>query len=261
MEFRPCIDIHNGKVKQIVGSSLKDEGNSAEENFVSDRNAAFYAGLYRDMGLCGGHVIILNSRDSEFYDVSAKEAFGALRAFPGGMQAGGGIDDLNAGSFLDAGASHVIVTSFVFREGRIDVRNLEKMTAAVGKEHLCLDLSCRKKKSGDVCGNDYFVVTDRWQKYTDVIVNEETLCKLAGYCDEFLVHAVDAEGKQQGIDDGIIKELLKSPVPVTYAGGIGRYADISHIREAGMGRINVTAGSAMKLFGGTLDLQEVLRIL
>lgn len=257
MEFRPCIDIHNGKVKQIVGSSLRDEGNAASENYVSGEGARHFAELYRMRGLKGGHVIILNSRNSEYYKASAGEAFEALRAYPGGLQAGGGIDDTNCGDFLDAGASHVIVTSFVFRDGLINEDNLERMAGAAGREHLCLDLSCRKRDGG----SDYFVVTDRWQKYTDVRVDEGLLQHLAGKCSEFLVHAVDAEGKQQGIADDLIPVLLRSPIPVTYAGGIGKYSDIEHLRDIGCGRINVTAGSAMKIFGGTLDLDAVLRIL
>ena len=255
MKFRPCIDIHNGKVKQIVGSSLRDEGNSADENFVSEKDAGYFAGLYRDLGLKGGHVIILNSRDSEYYAASRQQAIKALGTYRGGMMAGGGINDLNAAEFIEAGASHVIVTSFVFRDGMIDAGNLDRLVKAVGREHLCLDLSCRKK------GSDYFVVTDRWQKFTDEKVNSETLCKLAEKCDEFLVHAVDAEGKQAGIDEDLLEILTSSVIPVTYAGGIGSTDDIIRIREAGDGRINATAGSALKIFGGSIDLQDILRVL
>ena len=253
MEFRPCIDIHNGKVKQIVGGSLKDEGNQARENFVSGQDAAFYAKLYRDAGLKGGHIILLNSVDSEFYEETKKQAFKALSTFPGGMQIGGGITPENAGNFLEAGASHVIVTSYVFREGRIHYDRLKKMRAAVGKEHLVLDLSCKYSEQG------YLVVTDRWQKLTEERVDEALLDKLADSCDEFLVHAVDVEGKSEGIEEKLVKLLGDwGKRPVTYAGGVHSYEDLELLRELGQDRLNVTIGSALDLFGGKLQWEKVL---
>lgn len=253
MEFRPCIDIHNGKVKQIVGGSLKDEGNQARENFVSGQDAAFYAKLYRDAGLKGGHIILLNSVESEFYEETKKQAFKALSTFPGGMQIGGGITPENAGSFLEAGASHVIVTSYVFREGRIHYDRLKKMRAAVGKEHLVLDLSCKYSEQG------YLVVTDRWQKLTEERVDEALLDKLADFCDEFLVHAVDVEGKSEGIEEKLVKLLGDwGKRPVTYAGGVHSYEDLELLRELGQNRLNVTIGSALDLFGGKLQWEKVL---
>ena len=161
MRFRPCIDIHNGKVKQIIGGSLRDTGNQAQENFVSQQDGAFYASLYKEKDLKGGHIILLNRADSEYFEATRKQAFLALGAYPGGLQLGGGVTPDNAAEYLNAGASHVIVTSYVFRDGHISWENLEKMVQAVGKEHLVLDLSCRKK------GNAYYVVTDRWQKFTE----------------------------------------------------------------------------------------------
>jgi phosphoribosylformimino-5-aminoimidazole carboxamide ribotide isomerase len=183
MEFRPCIDIHNGKVKQIVGGSLKDEGNMADENFVSGQDAAFYAELYKKEGFCGGHIILLNARDSEYYEATKKQAMGALQAYPGGLQVGGGITAENAEEFLTAGASHVIVTSYVFCDGQIQMDRLKKLRDTVGKEHLVLDLSCRKKDG------KYYIVTDRWQRFTEQMITEDLLEQLAGYCDEFLIHA------------------------------------------------------------------------
>ena len=253
MRFRPCIDIHNGRVKQIVGSSLKDDGDSADENYVSDRDSAYYASLYREMGLDGGHVILLNSRDSEYYGATREQALSALKAYPGGMMAGGGITPENAGEYLDAGANHVIVTSYVFNGGRIDTDALEAMRKAVGREHLCLDLSCRLK------GKEHFIVTDRWQKFTDEKLDKGILDFFADYADEFLVHAVDTEGKQQGIDEKILPVLAESPVPVTYAGGVGSLEDIVRLKEAGGGRIDVTVGSALSIFGGTLEIEEIIR--
>ena len=164
MKFRPCIDIHNGKVKQIVGGSLKDAGDTASENFVSEKDAAWYARFYQKDGIRGGHVILLNGADSPYYEETKKQAKQALTAYPGGLQIGGGIRDTNAKEYLDAGASHVIVTSFVFKDGRFHPENLEKMVKAVGREHLVLDVSCRKKD-----GN-YYIVTDRWQKFTEVVL-------------------------------------------------------------------------------------------
>ncbi len=255
MQFRPCIDIHNGKVKQIVGSSLRDEGDSASENFVSEKGAAYYAGLYKERNLSGGHVILLNSVDSPYYEETKREALSALKGFPGGMQIGGGITDKNAAEFLDAGASHVIVTSFVFRNGIFDRDNLKRLQSAVGREKIVLDLSCRKKTPD----GPYYVVTDRWQKYTDHEVNEETLSELAKECDEFLVHAVDVEGKGAGIDPVLVRILSKvESIPVTYAGGVRSLSDVGSLRENGGNRVNFTVGSALKLFGGTLDLDSLM---
>ena len=259
MEFRPCIDIHNGKVKQIVGGTLRDEGNRAAENFVSEQDAPFYAGLYRRYHLRNGHVILLNSRDSSYYEETKKQAESALRAWPGGLQAGGGITPENAAEFLDAGASNVIVTSYVFRDGHIDRERLDRMVAAVGKDRLVLDLSCRKKNGR------YYIVTDRWQKFTDTEVTAETLTELEFFCDEFLIHAADVEGKAHGVERGLIPVLAAAAeaqaenFPITYAGGIGSFEDLDWIRETGHGRINVTIGSALDIFGGSMKFEEVLR--
>lgn len=253
MEFRPCIDIHNGKVKQIVGGSLKDAGDFAEENFVTEKDAADFARLYKRKGLRGGHIILLNAVDSEYYGATKKQALAALAAYPGGMQAGGGITADNAEEFLEAGASHVIVTSWVFAGGVIHYDRLERLREAVGKEHLVLDVSCRRR------GNDYYVVTDRWQRWTIERVTHEFLDRLADYADEFLIHAVDVEGRAQGIERPLVK-LLGSwrGIPVTYAGGVAGFEDLEALRELGQERVNVTIGSALDLFGGSMDFDEVL---
>ena len=253
MEFRPCIDIHNGKVKQIVGGTLRDTGNTAEENFVSEQDAAYYAKLYEKAGLRGGHVILLNPPDSGYYAATKKQALDALRAYPGGLQAGGGMTPENAQEFLEAGASHVIVTSYVFREGRIHYENLHKMERAVGKEHLVLDLSCRKKNGA------YYIVTDRWQRFTEEIVSEELLEKLSQYCDEFLVHAADVEGKAAGIETGLAELLGRwGKLPITYAGGVADFADLEQLRRLGKNRLHITIGSALDLFGGSMAYEKVL---
>ncbi|MDE6926264.1 MAG: phosphoribosylformimino-5-aminoimidazole carboxamide ribotide isomerase [Acetatifactor sp.] len=255
MEFRPCIDIHNGKVKQIVGGSLRDEGDQAEENFVARQDAAYFAEIYRRSGLKGGHIILLNARGSEYYEASRRQAFAALEAYPGGLQIGGGITVDNAEEYLRAGASHVIVTSHVFQNGRIHYDKLEKIMAAVGKEHLVLDVSCKMTEDG------YRVVTDRWQKLTEEKVNMELLDRLSGYCDEFLIHAVDVEGKAQGIERNLAAMLGQwGKKPVTYAGGVHSYEDLRQLRESGKDCLNVTIGSALDLFGGSLKWEKVLEI-
>lgn len=250
MRFRPCIDIHNGKVKQIVGSSLKDAGSEAVDNFVSERTADWYASLYKAHGLRGGHVIILNPAGSEHYEADLAQARLALGAYEGGLQIGGGVTDENAKSFLDMGASHVIVTSFVFKGGRVDLDRLKRLAALTGKERLVLDLSCKKR------GDRYFIVTDRWQNFTDVELNAATMEKLSAYCAEFLVHAADAEGKQNGIESAAAEILKDSPIPCTYAGGIASFDDVRLLESIGGGRIDFTIGSALDLFGGKLSFEQ-----
>ena len=255
MKFRPCIDIHNGKVKQIVGGSLKDAGDQARENFVSQQDGAFYASLYKEKGLKGGHIILLNSADSQYFEDTRKQAFLALEAYPGGLQLGGGVNPENAGMYLDAGASHVIVTSYVFKDGNISWENLDKMVKAVGREHLVLDLSCRKK------GDAYYVVTDRWQKFTQQQVTLELMEKLGSFCDEFLVHAVDVEGKANGIEVPLASLLGKyDGRPVTYAGGVGSMEDIQILKEAADGKLDVTVGSALDLFGGKIPFEMLVSL-
>lgn len=254
MQFRPCIDIHNGKVKQIVGSSLRDAGNFTKDNFVAEQDADYFARYYKERNITGGHVILLNKSGSEFFEETKRQALLALQAFPGGLQIGGGICRENAEEYLDAGASHVIVTSYVFEGGEIRYDKLKSLSAQIGREHLVIDLSCRKR------GEDYYIVTDRWQRFTDVKLNADTLAFFAEYCDEFLVHAVDVEGKAQGIEQQIVRLLgAHSAIPATYAGGVHDYSDIDIIKREGQDRVNVTIGSALDLFGGELSVEEVLR--
>jgi phosphoribosylformimino-5-aminoimidazole carboxamide ribotide isomerase len=235
--FRPCIDLHEGKVKQIVGGTLSDAG--ARTNFVSEQSAAWFAELYRRDDLRGGHVIMLGAGNDA-------EARAALKAFPGGLQIGGGINSENARSWLDAGASHVIVTSWVFRDGRVDWARLDELVKIIGKEKLVLDLSCRQR------GEDYFVVTDRWQKFTELAVNAETLKKFSAYCGEFLIHAVDVEGLCRGIDGELVGKLGQwTPIPTTYAGGANSLADLGLVTKLGQGKVDLTIGSALDIFGGS----------
>ena len=256
MEFRPCIDIHNGKVKQIVGGSLRDEGSQARENFVSEQDAAFYAGLYQRQGIRGGHVILLNKEGTEYFEATRQQALSALRAYPGGLQIGGGIRDDNAADYLNAGASAVLVTSYVFRDGQMNWKNLKKLETAVGADHLVLDVSCRRK------GDDYYIVTDRWQKFTDVVLTPSVLDELADHCVEFLVHAVDVEGKAEGIEEPLVRMLGSwDGIPVTYAGGVGSFDDLRKLKELGQNRLNVTIGSALDLFGGPMNYEETVKFI
>ena len=255
MNFRPCIDIHNGKVKQIVGGSLADEGNHAIDNYISDKGGAYYANLYKNKGLSGGHIILLNPAGSEYYEADVAVAKDALGAYRNGLMIGGGMNDANSTAFLDAGASHVIVTSYVFKNGVINWENLKKLERAVGRKHLVLDLSCRKKDG------QYYIVTDRWQKFTQVPVSEQTIEEFSSHCDEFLVHAVDVEGKASGIEVELVKLLAKNhQLPVTYAGGVGSFQDLETLRMAGKNRVDVTVGSALDLFGGSMKWEDVLDI-
>lgn len=236
--FRPCIDLHDGKVKQIVGGTLGVEPDKLRTHFVSERPAAWYAELYRKDGLQGGHVIMLGP-GNEF------QARAALQAYPTGLQVGGGVTLENARAWLDAGASHLIVTSWVFHEGRVDWGRLTQLVEAIGKERLVLDLSCRRR------GGDYFVVTDRWQKFTETQVNRQNLVELARCCAEFLIHAVDVEGLCRGIDQELVALLGQwSPIPTTYAGGANSLADLDTVTRLGQGRIDLTIGSALDIFGG-----------
>ncbi len=254
MKFRPCIDIHNGKVKQIVGSTLTDKHNFAEENFVSIKNSDYYAGIYKKDNVKGGHIIILNDINSEFFEESQKQVFLALETYKNGLQIGGGITDKNAQDYIDHGASHVICTSFVFKDGKVNMNNLEKIVKKIGKDKLVLDLSCRKKDG------EYLIVTDRWQKFTQTVLNEKTLNDLSNYCDEFLVHAVDVEGKGVGIDEELLEKLaLCDKNPITYAGGVHTKEDIEKIFIRGKGKIDFTVGSALDLFGGKLLYEDMLK--
>jgi len=237
--FRPCIDLHEGKVKQIVGGSIDDsQPDSLKTNFVSEKSPAWFAELYRHDRLTGGHIIKLGQGNDE----AAREA---LAAWPGGLQIGGGITTDNAAGWIDSGASHVIVTSWLFRDAQLDEDRIRQLGQAVDPGRLVIDLSCRKRDG------DYFVVTDRWQTFTDLRINADTLGCLAKRCDEFLIHGVDVEGLGQGIDEALVQLIAKhSPIPATYAGGARSMDDLRRVTELGQGQVHLTIGSALDLFGG-----------
>lgn len=249
MRFRPCIDLHGGRVKQIVGATLQDEhADTLQTNFSSDLPPSHYADIYKKDNLFGGHIIMLGPGNEA-------AALDALKAWPGGMQVGGGITADNAAWWLEQGASHVIVTSHVFHNGMLDEERLTALRDLVGRERLVLDLSCRWRDNG------YYVVTDRWQNFTRLQISGEMLGWLAGFCDEFLVHAVDVEGKCMGVDERLIRLLAhQTAIPTTYAGGVSCMADLELIRDSGQGRLDVTVGSALDIFGGTgLTYDEVVQ--
>jgi phosphoribosylformimino-5-aminoimidazole carboxamide ribotide isomerase len=238
--FRPCIDLHQGKVKQIVGGTLSDSGEGLRTNFVSAHDARWYAEMYRKDGLSGGHVIMLGQGNES-------EAEAALKAFPGGLQIGGGLDDTNAMRYLDAGASHVIVTSWLFPGGKFDFDRLKRISSRVGKKRLVVDLSCRRR------GDGWFVAINRWQTVTDSRIEAVFLDRLAAYCDEFLIHAADVEGRCEGMDWELVDLLAKiSPLPTTYAGGSRDASDLARLASVGDGRLDLSIGSALDIFGGSL---------
>lgn len=244
-QFRPCIDLHQGKVKQIVGGSLNDQG--AATNFISQYDAAYYANIYRQHDLRGGHVIALGP-DNE------AEVLKALQAWPHGLQFGGGVNLTNAAKYIEAGASHVIVTSYLFDGNEFSWDKLAQLKAEVGKEHLILDLSCRKTAQG------WNIATNRWQTVTSTVINAETLQQLSEHCAEFLIHAADVEGLQNGIDQKLVSLLGQhTKIPVTYAGGARSIEDLALVERLSNGHVDLTIGSALDIFGGSgITLQQCI---
>lgn len=238
--FRPCIDLHEGQVKQIVGGTLDSKDSELQTNHVSERPAEWFAELYAKDQLTGGHVIQLGPGNES----AARKA---LSAYPGGLQLGGGIRPDNAISWIEAGASHVIATSCLFdASGRFQEDQLEKLAAAVGPERLVIDLSCRRVENG------WVVAMNRWQTLTDLPISPETLTSLAPHCAEFLIHAADVEGKCQGIDEELVRFLGSwGQIPLTYAGGASSFEDLERVSELSQGKVDLTIGSALDIFGGT----------
>ncbi|HIW33422.1 MAG TPA: phosphoribosylformimino-5-aminoimidazole carboxamide ribotide isomerase [Candidatus Paenibacillus intestinavium] len=243
MKFRPCIDLHDGKVKQIVGETLKHQ---LVENFVSQYSSSYYAKLFQKDQLRGGHVIMLGPNN----EAAAKEA---LSAYPGGLQVGGGITASNALQYLEAGASHIIVTSYIFKDGALNWEHLHTIVDTVGKDRLVIDLSCKSKDG------KWYVVTNQWEQFSDFEVNQQNITELEKYCDEFLVHAVDVEGKQSGIQQSLVRDLAEwTTIPTTYAGGARSLADIELFAQISDSKLDLTIGSALSIFGGALPYETAL---
>jgi len=240
--FRPCIDLRGGQVVQIVGATLTDDPSGTGDervNFVAEQPSSWYASRYRDDGLSGGHVIMLGPGNE-------RAAVDALTAWPGGMQIGGGITVTNARQWLEAGGSHVIVTSWLFVDGSFSAARLAALVAEVGSDRVVIDLSCRWRDGA------YWAVTDRWQRFTGLRVGRESFSELAASCAEFLIHAVDVEGRSEGIDLDLVTLIAEhSPIPATYAGGARSLGDLRRVHDLSDGRVDLTIGSALDIFGGT----------
>ena len=246
MQFRPCIDLHEGKVKQIVGSTLGHTDVSVVENFISQHSPSYYAQMFMKDGLTGGHVIMLGAGNEQ-------AAIEALAAYPNGLQVGGGITADNAKQYIDAGASHIIVTSYIFHEGMLDLDRLTKLVEVVGKEHIVIDLSCRKKDG------KWYVMTDKWTKFSNFEVNASSISMIEQYCDELLIHAVDVEGKRSGMQEELVTDLSNwTNIPTTYAGGVRSLEDLRKFEKLSDGKLHVTIGSALSIFGGDLLYEDVV---
>ncbi len=134
------------------------------------------------------------------------------------------------------------------------MERLKILVKKVGVKRLVLDLSCRSR------AKDFWIVTDRWQNFTQVKVNKETLLKLSSLCDEFLVHGVDVEGQMGGVQSDLVEILGKhSPITVTYAGGVKSFSDLDYVKKIGKGRVDLTIGSALDIFGGDISYNEVVK--
>ncbi|RFU27409.1 hypothetical protein B7463_g8941, partial [Scytalidium lignicola] len=241
-KFRPCIDLHAGSVKQIVGGTLSDTNSSSlKTNFVSKLPASHFAKLYKENGLEGAHVISLGPGNEE----ACREA---LKEWVSGLQVGGGVTDQNARKWIEEGAEKVIITSFLFPGGKFSQERLDGVLASLGgdKSKLVIDLSCRRKD------DTWFVAMNKWQTITDMEVNEASIKSLEPYCSEFLIHAADNEGLQKGIDTELVKKLAEwCYIPVTYAGGGRTIQDLDLVKELSNGKVDLTIGSALDIFGGS----------
>ncbi|KAL7935980.1 hypothetical protein V8C35DRAFT_296529 [Trichoderma chlorosporum] len=239
--FRPCIDLHAGQVKQIVGGTLDSSSEALQTNHVSQHPAEYFARLYRDNELEGAHVIMLGGGN----DAAARQA---LQAWPGKLQVGGGIKDTNAKEWVDAGAEKVIITSYLFPDGHFSQQRLDAVLEALGgdKAKLVIDLSCRRQ------GDRWFVAMNKWQTLTDMEINQESIKLLEPYCSEFLIHAADNEGLQRGIDEKLVECLAEwCSIPVTYAGGGRQLEDLETVKRLSRGKVDLTIGSALDCFGGS----------
>ncbi|KAJ2971576.1 hypothetical protein NUW58_g9377 [Xylaria curta] len=199
-------------------------------------------------------------------DGAAREA---LAAWPRHLQVGGGINDKNAALWIENGASKVIITSFLFPDGKFSQERLDAVLTALGgdKNKLVIDLSCRRQDD-----DRWFVAMDKWQTITDMEITqgefnifrfsmyhladeavcEESIRSLEPYCSEFLIHAADNEGLQKGVDERLVEKLAAwCAIPVTYAGGGRNLDDLELVKRLSHGRVDLTIGSALDCFGGS----------
>ncbi|KAK1751707.1 1--5-methylideneamino imidazole-4-carboxamide isomerase [Echria macrotheca] len=269
--FRPCIDLHAGQVKQIVGGTLDSASSELKTNFISPHPPAYFARLYREHNLTGAHVIMLGPGNTE----AAREA---LREWPGGLQVGGGVDEGNARGWVEAGAEKVIITSYLFPNATFSQPRLDAVLAALGgdKSKLVIDLSCRRvpfsssssppsttttpQNTPQTNPPKWVVATNKWQTLTDFPLTRETIKSLEPYCSEFLIHAADNEGLQAGIDEDLVVALGEwCSIPVTYAGGGRNLDDLERVKRLSNGQVDLTIGSALDVFGGSgVTLEECI---
>ncbi|KAF6005708.1 hypothetical protein HII12_005282 [Brettanomyces bruxellensis] len=231
-----CIDIHGGKVKQIVGGTLNQDDteqskntckSNLETNFVSEKSSSYYAKLYEEHGIIRTHVIKLGSLEE-----NNRVAIEALKAWPKHLQIGGGINDTNAKYWIQQGADKVIVTSWLFPKGQFDKSRLERISQLVGKEHLVVDLS-------------YFdaggVEQGRLLSYSRGTARNSSFMQLMlkAFC--------------KGIDQELVAKLAEwCTSPIVYAGGAKSIDDLKLVDKLSHGRVDLTFGSALDLFGGKL---------
>ncbi|PVH24623.1 phosphoribosylformimino-5-aminoimidazole carboxamide ribotide isomerase [Sphingobacterium corticibacter] len=248
MNFRPCIDVFKAKVVQLIGTSLfGGDERTIIKHFESEYSPAYYAKLFKEDDLKGGHILSLGSGNNDV-------VIEALSAFSGGMKYGGGVTAENAHVYLDAGATHVIVNSYVFNNGEINYSNLDSLVKSIGKDKLVLDMSCRKRNG------EYYIVTNLWEKFTNVRINKQSLLEISGYCDEIIVHGVDSEGRKQGLESDLVKILAEhTPIKTVYAGGISSISDLNLIKELGNEKIDPCIGTALSIYGGNLPYQDVVQ--
>lgn len=251
-KFRPCIDLYEGKVRQIVGSTLSLEDFATFSTDVlytapEEKDAAYFANMYKNDNLSGGHIIMLGPGNEE-------EAKKALQAYLYGLQIGGGINIDNAEEYLKAGASKVIISSWLFVNNSLNEKRLIEICKQIGNEKLVFDLSCRQKD------DTWFVAINKWQTLTDLEINKENLDKLSQYCSEFLIHAVDVEGKRKGIDEELVEKLGQwVDIPTTYAGGANSIEDLQRVKKLSKGTLDLTIGSALDIFGGNVEYEECVK--
>lgn len=253
-----CIDIHDGQVKQIVGSTLTTNDQTLSTNYVSPHSPTYYAELYRKNGVLGTHVIKLGSTETN--DRAAEEA---LAAWPGKLQVGGGVNLGNCKEWIEKGADKVIVTSWLFPEGQLSWDRLKQISDMVGKERLVVDVSCKRVIDENEGRVEWVVAMNKWQTLTTTVLSQQLFTELREYCTEFLVHAADVEGLCQGIDEELVAQLGEwcrgwDDISVVYAGGARSFQDLELVEKLSHGKVDLTYGSSLDIFGGSVKFQDLV---